>query len=354
MPKLGETITIDFSTASPTTGATTAADSTPAIYVFEDASDTAILSPTPVARTGYTGVYRVQVACTAGNGFEAAKSYNVLAVATVGGVTARAPLASFQVRSSVVDDLSIPTASANASAVRTELATELGRIDVASSTLATASALSSVASGVTTSGNILASGTYGNAALKTLIDAIGTVTTAIKAVTDNLPNSGALSDLATLATRLSSARAGYLDSLNGMVAQSGDSYSRLGAPAGASIAADIAAVEATIPAADIRAALGMAAADMDNQLDAILSAAGGSSGGGSVTYVATIRTTGGTAISDADVWISSDSGGNSVVAGVLRTNGSGQATFYLDPGSYYLWVQKHGYNVSNPQSITVS
>jgi hypothetical protein len=36
---------------------------------------------------------------------------------------------------------------------------------------------------------------------------------AIKAVTDNLPNSGSLNDLATLASRLTAARAGYLDEL---------------------------------------------------------------------------------------------------------------------------------------------
>ncbi|NIT60681.1 MAG: hypothetical protein GWN00_32105, partial [Aliifodinibius sp.] len=36
------------------------------------------------------------------------------------------------------------------------------------------------------------------------------------------------------------ARAGYLDNINGHTAQTGDNYARLGAPAGASIAADIA------------------------------------------------------------------------------------------------------------------
>lgn len=46
-----------------------------------------------------------------------------------------------------------------------------------------------------------------------------------------------------LETRLTAARAGYLDNLNGHVAQTGDSFARLGAPAGASIAADIATVD---------------------------------------------------------------------------------------------------------------
>ena len=39
-------------------------------------------------------------------------------------------------------------------------------------------------------------------------------------------------------------RAGYLDNLNGHTAQTGDNYARLGAPAGASVSADIAAIEA--------------------------------------------------------------------------------------------------------------
>ena len=42
---------------------------------------------------------------------------------------------------------------------------------------------------------------------------VDTVVDAIKAITDNLPDSGALNDLATLASRLSAARAGYLDEL---------------------------------------------------------------------------------------------------------------------------------------------
>lgn len=61
---------------------------------------------------------------------------------------------------------------------------------------------------------IASSETHGNAALKTLIDAIDAVVDAIKVVTDNLPDSGALSNLATLETRLTAARAGYLDKLN--------------------------------------------------------------------------------------------------------------------------------------------
>lgn len=46
------------------------------------------------------------------------------------------------------------------------------------------------------------------------IGTVDTVADAIKSVTDLIPNAGAMSDLATLASRLSAARAGYLDELN--------------------------------------------------------------------------------------------------------------------------------------------
>jgi hypothetical protein len=51
-------------------------------------------------------------------------------------------------------------------------------------------------------------GSLGKALADTETDAA-----AVKAVTDNLPDSGALNDLATLAARLTAARAGYLDEL---------------------------------------------------------------------------------------------------------------------------------------------
>jgi hypothetical protein len=103
-PKLEETIILDIITSS-STGAAADADSTPTCEVFEDATDTAILTPTVTKRTSKTGNYRVPVACTAANGFEAGKSYNVVATATVGSVVAKGRIASFQVRAESVDDL---------------------------------------------------------------------------------------------------------------------------------------------------------------------------------------------------------------------------------------------------------
>jgi len=55
--------------------------------------------------------------------------------------------------------------------------------------------------------------------------------------------------LDTIADRLSAVRAGYLDNLNGHTPQTGDSFARIGAPVGASISADLAAVKAETAAA---------------------------------------------------------------------------------------------------------
>src|SRR6267142_4543089 len=122
-PELEETIYADFVTSSPTTGAATDADSLPTCEVFEDATDTAVLTPTVVKRTGKTGNYRVPIACTAANGFEAGKSYNVIVSATVGGVAAKAVIQTFQMRTNGPDDLA---ASILTRATPAQVQTELG------------------------------------------------------------------------------------------------------------------------------------------------------------------------------------------------------------------------------------
>ncbi len=56
----------------------------------------------------------------------------------------------------------------------------------------------------------------------------------------------------------------------------------------------------------------------------------------------------------AEVWITSDIGGVNFVAGTLTTNGEGNITFYLDAGTYYVFVRASGHNFTNPTTITVS
>lgn len=135
--------------------------------------------------------------------------------------------------------------------------------------------------------------------------------------------------------------------------------------------------------AGIRAALGMAAADLDTQLaaigidgqdvaDALLLAPSGvaaagsamdyladisaasAAGSGAVSFPVTINDEDSNPIDGVEVWISTDSAGASVVAGTLSTDALGLATFMLDAGTYYLWRQKSGYNFTNPVTIVVS
>jgi|GEM_PF-1329165 len=122
-PELEETFYADFITSSPTTGAAVDADSTPTCEVFEDATDTSILAPTVTKRSGKTGNYRVPLACTTANGFEAGKSYNVVVSATVSSVAAKAVLLTFQIRTNGPDDLA---ASILTRATPAQVQTELG------------------------------------------------------------------------------------------------------------------------------------------------------------------------------------------------------------------------------------
>lgn len=94
--ELEQTITLDFVTSDPETGEAVSASSV-TVRVFEETSDAPILTPTATERTGYTGNYRVQVACTTANGFEEGKSYSAVVEAVVNGVNAKAVLANFRI-----------------------------------------------------------------------------------------------------------------------------------------------------------------------------------------------------------------------------------------------------------------
>lgn len=91
---LGDSVYRHFGTASPTTGAATDADSTPTVVVAEDGVD---LGYAPTVTNVATGLYKVQVDATTGNGFEAGRRYSLYVVATVGGITGRDGLDEFEV-----------------------------------------------------------------------------------------------------------------------------------------------------------------------------------------------------------------------------------------------------------------
>ena len=82
---LGANLTFTICTHDPDTGAVTDADGPPSYRVYEDEIAVAILTGTmalfdPVNTTGF---YSELIACTAANGFEVNKSYNIYIQATV-------------------------------------------------------------------------------------------------------------------------------------------------------------------------------------------------------------------------------------------------------------------------------
>ena len=86
---------------------------------------------------------------------------------------------------------------------------------------------------------------------------------------------------------------------------------------------------------------------------AALNTAASAGGSGSTAYSNTITDDSSNPLDGVEVWITSDSGGASTVASTT-TDTLGAFTVYLDPGTYYLWLAKGGYNFPNPTTITVS
>ena len=91
---LSDSVYLNFGTSSATTGAATDADSTPTVSVEEDG---VAMGYAPTVTNVTTGLYRVQVDATTGNGFEAGKRYSLYATATVGGITGRDGIGEFEV-----------------------------------------------------------------------------------------------------------------------------------------------------------------------------------------------------------------------------------------------------------------
>ena len=100
--KLGESITLDFTTHNPATGQVQDADFLPTSEVFENDTDVAILTPVVTKRVGALGNYRLTFVASTANGFEVDKAYNVIVSATVAGVTAKARVASFNLDAAVL------------------------------------------------------------------------------------------------------------------------------------------------------------------------------------------------------------------------------------------------------------
>jgi hypothetical protein len=89
------------------------------------------------------------------------------------------------------------------------------------------------------------------------------------------------------------------------------------------------------------------------RLDLLLDTAASQAGTGLITCVVTVHDGDSNDIGAANVWVTSDVGGSTiVVTGV--SNDTGTVTFYLDAGTYYVWGQKAGYTFTNPDTFVVA
>lgn len=87
--EIGDNLTFSANTHSASTGAATDADSVPSYYVYEDETGTSILSGSmaKLDDTNTTGFYTETIVCTSGNGFESGKTYTIYIEAAVSSVT---------------------------------------------------------------------------------------------------------------------------------------------------------------------------------------------------------------------------------------------------------------------------
>lgn len=90
-------------------------------------------------------------------------------------------------------------------------------------------------------------------------------------------------------------------------------------------------------------------------LDAKVSDAGGGGniGSGSVEVCIVTKDSSNNPLDGVEVWITTDSAGTNVVAGVIVSDAAGKTNFLLDAASYYAWRQLAGTNFTNPQAFTV-
>ncbi len=201
----------------------------------------------PTVTNVATGLYKVEISATAGNGFEAGRRYSVYAVATVGGITGRDGIGEFEV-------LAVDMNTALDAAISSRMATYVQPagflaatfpLTVASTTNITGGTITTVSGNV--EGNV-------NGSVGSVVGAVGSVTAAVTVGTIN-------ADVITAA----SIAAGAI----------GASEAPLLANLDVAVSTRLATAGYTAPldAAGTRTAIGLAAANLDTQLDALPTAA---------------------------------------------------------------------------------
>lgn len=252
--------------ASASTGAAADADSTPTFAVYEEATDTDVgVGGNLTKRTSLTGNYRGSFTASAANGFEIGKWYTVVGSATIGGVACKGILKQFRIVAAevvagypVIDIAKLLGTAWLAPAVAGTPDVNVIQLSGDATAADNAEAFfdgtgyagtNNVIPQVTTTTNLTNAPTAGDltATMKTSVTTAATAATptvTAGTVSDktgyNLSSAGiqAIWDVATTALiTAGSIGKRIVDYLTG------DSFTRLGTPAGASVSADIAAIK---------------------------------------------------------------------------------------------------------------
>lgn len=221
--RLGQTIEWTFTTRQFSTGEPFTLAGTPSLEAYQVGSSTPITSgiTLTVDYSGVTGLNHVSLVASGGNGFATAKDISVvIAAGTVDGVS---------VVGETIGSFSIENRSAvmPATAGRTLDVDASGRVTV----------------GAIVNGAIAAATFAANAITSTVI-ADGALTAAKAAA-------GFFDAVWSVATRILTAATNITSTGGTTATQTGDSFARLGAPTGASVSADIAAVNDNVSAVGV-------------------------------------------------------------------------------------------------------
>jgi hypothetical protein len=259
---INDVLTFSVNTHSFSTGVATNADSAPTYRVYEDNTATPILTGSMSAfdSANAVGQYVAQITLSAANGFEVGKTYTIRVAATVGGVTG-ACVRTFQVGAKVNTTLVAGTA---------QTARDLGN--------ALPAAAPGASGGLpTTNGSKLlqtADLTAGQTISATVTDKTGFALTSA----EHTLISGTDVPAGLTAQGYTTTRAGYLDTLNGIVAAIWNALTSGMATVGSigkriadylDVAVSSRGTGTALDASGVRSAVGLASANLDTQLSGI-------------------------------------------------------------------------------------
>lgn len=177
--KLGTTLYDYFTTAAADTGAPTTLSGTPVVSVYEDNSDTQITSGVTlgVDADSVTGLNRLTIVATSGNGFEVGKQYTaVITTGTVGGTSAVGyVVSSFSIEKT---GLNLTNTSISAGPVPALGIVESGTLQSATSTTAVLRSATSFANDIVNGATLVITGGTGVGQQRVITDWVSSTDTA--------------------------------------------------------------------------------------------------------------------------------------------------------------------------------